>query len=147
MLIEMELREILTGVDIDPTIVLAEKNGKSRHLPILIGPYEVQMLEWAVFKKAAPRPLTHDLVLNVINGMGGKLHRVIVDQMSEDKSNMVGFYHGKLDVELNDHTRTWIDSRPSDAIVLAAKLSLPIFVEEDVLHQPESPPEEGDEQE
>lgn len=146
MLIEMELREILQGVDMEPLILLVEKGGGERQLPIMIGKYEVDMLRFAVFKERALRPLTHDLVLNVIAGLGGTLRRIIVDQISKQQGGGVisSCYHGKLDVEMADHTRTWIDSRPSDAIILATKLALPIYVDEEVLKsQDQEEPEDG----
>ena len=146
MLIEMELREILQGVDMEPLILLVEKGGGERQLPIMIGKYEVDMLRFAVFKERALRPLTHDLVLNVITGLGATLKRIIVDQISKQQGGGVisSCYHGKLDLEMADQTRTWIDSRPSDAIILATKLGLPIYVDEEVLKsQDQEEPEDG----
>ncbi|MBN1866509.1 bifunctional nuclease family protein [Candidatus Sumerlaeota bacterium] len=143
MLVEMELREILRGSDPGIPIVLVEKGGRHRQFPVVIGQYEAIVLENAVHHEVLERPLTHDLILNVVHGLGGKIRRVIVDKLVESTFN--GTFHGKLDIEQADHSSVWIDSRPSDAIILATKLGIPIFVEEQVLHQVHAEPTEEDE--
>ena len=71
--------------------------------------------------------MTHDLVLNVIGGLSGKLRRVIVDDLKQDT------FYGKLVVRTAAGTEELIDTRPSDAVVLAIKQRAPIFVAEHVL--------------
>ena len=147
MLVEMELREILTTGPIT-AIVLGEKNGQRRQFPIYIGLAEANALQMAVRKDTLPppgRPLTHDLILGVLEGLGAALRRVIVDDLVEDEHGG-GTFYGKLDVERSDHSTVWIDSRPSDAIVLATKASVDILVDEEVLRKAgaEPPPSESD---
>jgi hypothetical protein len=147
MLVEMELREILTTGPIT-AIVLSEKDGRERQFPIYIGPAEASALQLAVRKDILPpfaRPLTHDLILGVLEGLGATLRRVIVDKLVEEEGGG-GTFYGKLDVERSDHSTVWIDSRPSDAIVLATKMSVSIWVDEEVLRQvgAEPPPPEPD---
>jgi len=130
MLVEMELREIQI-VD-DPTrhqiVVLAEKEG-TRAFPIYIGLFEASAMDLAVHGQKAPRPMTHDLIYNVLDGVGAELLEVHVDELRNET------FYGKLVVRKENGEVVLIDTRPSDALVLAAKRGLPIYVEEDVLNE------------
>lgn len=131
--IEMEVREIQTSEDPRdlPIIVLAEKQGE-REFPIFIGHMEARALEEAVLGTTTMalglprRPLTHDLILNTIEGLGAQFHRVLITQLQNST------FYGALELEHNGQT-VRIDTRPSDAMVLAMKRKTPIFVEEKVL--------------
>lgn len=129
-LVPMQLREIQAyegqghGAQI---LILSEVDG-SRQFPIYIGFHEMDALDRAIHRKMAPRPLTHDLILNVIESMGGELERVIVDDLRDET------FYGKLGVRIKDGEEVLVDSRPSDAIVLAARQGAPIFVAEHVLN-------------
>lgn len=132
--VEMELREIQTTDDPreHAIVVLGEKDGGDREFPIYIGPVEARALEEAVVGEARipdhlRRPMTHDLILNFVDGLGAKLDRMLVTKL--EKSTFIG----ALEVKSAAGEVVRIDSRPSDAMVLAAKRSLPIFVEEQVL--------------
>ena len=126
-LIEMELREIqmIDNIGREQYIVLGEKEGE-REFPIVIGYAEALALDLALHQVISERPMTHDLVLNMAQGLDGELRRVVVDQM---RNNV---FHGKLEVGTPTGIRL-IDARPSDAIVLATKARVPIFVAELVL--------------
>lgn len=130
MLVEMELREIQI-VD-DPTrhqvVVLAEKGGE-RAFPIYIGLFEASAMDLAVHGQKAPRPMTHDLVYNILEEVGARLVEVRVDELRNET------FFGKLVVEKENGEVVLVDSRPSDALVLAAKRRLPVFVEEAVLDE------------
>lgn len=142
MLVEMELREVQVIEDSNQhPIVLAERNGK-RRFQIFIGTFEATALEVAIKNAQVPRPLTHDLIGNVLRGVGVRLTRVLVDQLVDDT------FHGKLVLEYPDGRSVQIDSRPSDAIVLAIKHTARIFVDESVIEkasrerdEPESGPD------
>jgi len=126
-MIEMELIEIHLSEDGGPqTVILAEKEG-NRSFPIFIGPYEIEILDHSIKGKQPQRPLTHDLCLNVMQALGGRLTGVVVDELQES------WFHGKLLVKDSDGTTVRVDTRPSDAIVLAMKEGVPIYVEESVL--------------
>ncbi|MFW6303961.1 MAG: bifunctional nuclease family protein [Candidatus Sumerlaeota bacterium] len=137
MLIEMELKQILRSAEM-AAIVLCEKKEPRREFPVYIDQVQAQALEFAVNGVRTPRPLTHDLVLNVIEGMGGKLRRVIIDKIEN------ATFYGKLDIEQRDHSSTWIDVRPSDAVVVGSKIMVPIFVDEQVLLNVNARPAEDD---
>ena len=130
MLVEMELREIQI-VD-DPTrhqvIVLAEKEGR-RAFPIYIGLFEASAMDLAVHGQKAPRPMTHDLIYNILEGLGAQLLEVRVDELRNET------FFGKLVVQKDSNEVVLIDSRPSDALILAAKAGLPIFVDDKVLDE------------
>jgi hypothetical protein len=130
MLVEMELREIQI-VD-DPArhqvVVLGEKNG-SRAFPIYIGLFEASAMDLAVHGQKAPRPMTHDLILNVLESVGAQLLEIRVDELRNET------FFGKLVVQKEDGEVVLVDSRPSDALILAAKGNLPVFVEDSVLEK------------
>lgn len=132
MMIEMELLEIqISEAGNHQIILLGEKEGR-RVFPIYIGLFEAAAMDQAVRGIPMPRPMTHDLILNVVRGVGAELKRVMVDQLLDDT------FHGKLQLELEDGREVMIDSRPSDAIVLACKCAVPIFVASQVLEEVES---------
>ena len=130
MLIEMELKEIQI-VD-DPSrpqvIILGEKDGK-RAFPIYIGYFEAHALDIAVKGIITPRPMTHDLIYNVLDSLGLHAERILVDELRDDT------FFGKLVVKDGNSEEYLIDSRPSDAIILAAKRNLPIFVDDGILRE------------
>jgi bifunctional DNase/RNase len=136
--IEMEIREIQTSDDPRdlPIIVLAEKGG-DREFPIFIGHIEARALEEAaVGSFATPsiqsrRPMSHDLILNVIEGLQSTFKRILVTKLEN------GTFFGALELIAVSGETTLIDSRPSDAMVLAMKRKIPIFVEEKVLAEVE----------
>jgi len=134
----MEIREIQTSDDPRdlPIIVLGERDGE-REFPIYIGHIEARALEEAaLFSMAAQeigfrRPLSHDLILNVIDGLGAALEKILITKLEN------GTFFGALQLKSPDGNVAEIDSRPSDAMVLAVKRKCPIFVEEKVLAEVE----------
>ncbi|HYG78134.1 MAG TPA: bifunctional nuclease family protein [Planctomycetota bacterium] len=127
MLIEFELFQvIITEGSQTQVIVVKEKSG-DRFFPIYIGHNEAMAIDRKLNDVQVPRPLTHDLLHNIIEQMGGRLARIIVNDMRDD------YYLAMLEVERDGQT-IQIDSRPSDAIALAVRAECPIFVEEQVLN-------------
>jgi uncharacterized protein len=128
--VEMELREIQIVEDFTTSqiIVLAEKYG-DRAFPIFIGLHEAMAMDLAVRGETTPRPLTHDLVLNTVDGAGATLVRVLIVKLEHET------FFGALELKTASGELTRIDARPSDAIVISAKRQAPIFVEEKVLRE------------
>lgn len=132
--IEMEVREIQTSDDPRdlPIIVLAEKNGTGE-FPIFIGHMEVRALEESVIGVVSNpfgyprRPMTHDLILNTIDGLTATFKRILITRLEN------GTFFGAIELDTQQGETVRIDSRPSDAMVLAMKRKTPIFVEESVL--------------
>ncbi len=108
-----------------PVLILKDLKDEAG-LPIWIGAMEAMAISMVLNKVAFPRPMTHDLLLNVIAGMGGKLARVEITALEE------GTYFADLVVIQNGQPRR-IDARPSDAVALALRAEAPILVAETVL--------------
>jgi len=131
-MIEMELNKIIIDEKRhDQVIVLKEKNG-ARLLPIIIGLNEASAIKLKLSGFEPPRPLTHDLLNSVIQDMGGRLEKIVIDALKENT------FYAKLYIKMDHQTKT-IDARPSDSIALALRANAPIFVEEAVLEKSDFP--------
>ncbi len=106
-------------------ILLKEINGV-RRLPIIIGAFEAQAIALEIEGIKPPRPLTHDLLKQVIDNLGATIVEVIVDELRENT------FYAKIILEVSTLTNE-IDSRPSDAIALAVRAQAPIYVTESVM--------------
>ena len=109
-------------------IVLKEKKG-DRTLPIVIGLFEAQAIYIKINNLPTVRPFSHDLMNDLITTMGGKLDRILVDELKSDT------FYAKLFVTTDNGKELIVDSRPSDAIALAIRSGCPIFVNEEVLER------------
>lgn len=127
MMVEMELVEIQISDAMGHQIIILQEKDGERNFPIFIGIFEAAAMDQAVKQISPPRPMTHDLILNCIRDLGGTLTGVFVDELRNDT------FHGKLLVRDGSGETIRIDSRPSDAIVIATKANVPIYVAEDVL--------------
>jgi len=130
----MELREVQMAADWsrEQVVVLGEVNG-NRTFPIYVGHYEAAQLDLALSGEQPPRPLTHDLVINAIRDLGGEVTRVIIDELRPMGLDKV--FCAKLAVTTDGGREIRIDSRSSDAIVIATKLGVPVYVDDGVLEQ------------
>ena len=108
-----------------PVVILQEKGGE-RVLPICVGPAEASAIALELAGVKFSRPLTHDLVKQVIVGLGGELNRVIITRVEENT------YYAELHIHRNNHV-VQVDARPSDGIAVALRLDAPIFTEEGLL--------------
>jgi len=106
-------------------ILLKEISG-IRRLPIIIGAFEAQAIALEIEGIKPPRPLTHDLLKQVIDNLGASIIEVIVDELRENT------FYAKIILEMSSMTNE-IDSRPSDAIALAVRAQAPIYVSESVM--------------
>src|SRR5262245_11619663 len=109
-------------------IILGERAGE-RAFPIFIGYNEAFALDMTLHGFKNERPMRRDLIYYVIEGVGAGLHSFVIDDLQSNT------FFGKLAIRSPDGSETLIDSRPSDAIVLATKRRLPIFVSESVLER------------
>jgi len=108
-------------------LILKETNGK-RKLPIIIGAFEAQSIALELEGMKPPRPLTHDLMRNIIDLFAISLNEVCINELRD------GTFYAKLTIEGLSETQE-VDSRPSDAIALAVRYGAPIFVGEEVLNE------------
>ena len=126
MPVEMKLKRIIISEVSDQQIIVLKEVDGDRSFPIVIGIYEATSIDRRVKGHIAPRPLTHDLVVNVIEQLGGELQDIFISDLREHT------YFAKLRIRM-DGQITEVDSRPSDAIALAVTAKVPIYVAEDVL--------------
>ena len=121
-------RIIISEINEQQVIYLKEIDGE-RAFPILIGLFEAHSIDRRVKGFTSPRPLTHDLIVNVVENMGGEFQDVIINELRD------GTYFARLRVR-QEGELIEIDARPSDAIAVAVTRTptLPIYVNEDVLH-------------
>ena len=115
-------------------IILKEKDG-NRTLPIVIGEYEAQSIALALEDLKPPRPITHDLTVNLLESIGVTIESVIISELKENT------YYAIIRIQKDLETLE-IDARPSDAIALAVRLGTNIFVNETVMDQAAYIPEE-----
>jgi bifunctional DNase/RNase len=126
--IHMELKRIIISeINEQQVIMLKEVEGE-RSFSIMIGIFEATSIDRRVKRMPSPRPLTHDLVANVIDQMGGELSDIYISELREHT------YFAKLRIKLNGEL-VEVDCRPSDAVALAVTASVPIYVAEDVLEE------------
>ena len=126
MSIQMELHKIIISeMQVEQIIVLKEVDG-DRKFPIVIGNGEAYAIDRRLKGHTHPRPLTHDLLADIIEKMGGVLERIEINDLQEHT------FYARLHIRQNSHTFK-IDSRPSDAIALGVATNVPIYVAEHVL--------------
>jgi bifunctional DNase/RNase len=126
MEIEMKIRGLMMDpVTNMPVVVLRDLEGKSL-LPIWVGIYEANAIALEIEKVQTPRPMTHDLLKNVLLGLQVRVQKVVVNDLRDDT------FYALIWMEREGQTLA-IDARPSDALALALRLDCPIFVEDHVL--------------
>lgn len=109
-------------------VILKELDG-DRRLPVLIGAFEAQSIAMAMEYMETPRPLTHDLITNLIKGINANLSSVKIIKLKD------GVFYSVLDIQSKKIGHREIDSRPSDALALALRMHAPIFVSTDIMDE------------
>jgi bifunctional DNase/RNase len=140
MLIELELVGVRVELPHNQPIVLLKEQTGYRFLPIWIGAPEATSIAFALQGVAMPRPLTHDLLRNVLADLAVGVERIVVTELRE------GTFFAEIELVHNGKT-VKVSSRPSDAIALAVRATVPIFAEEAVLAEAGIEIEDEDEQE
>src|SRR5499426_1583224 len=126
MEVEMKIRGLMMDpVNNMPIVILKDVNGNTV-LPIWVGVYEANAIALEIEKVTTPRPMTHDLIKNVLTGLESQVHKVVVTELREDT------FYAVIWLEREGHVVS-VDSRPSDALALALRMDCPIFVEDEVL--------------
>ncbi|MEE9400537.1 MAG: bifunctional nuclease family protein [Dehalococcoidia bacterium] len=127
-MIEMTIESIrVSMLNYQRVVILKEKEAE-RYLPIWIGPAEADAIAVKLQEHQVPRPLTHDLLGNIIGALGAAVNSIIVCDLRDDT------FFAKIVLAV-DGNQIEIDSRPSDAIALAVRVKVPIFAEEIVLEK------------
>lgn len=132
MQVQMQLTRIIISEISDQQFIYLKETEGERQFPILIGLFEATMIDRRVKKFKSPRPLTHDLVVNLVEALGGELDSVVISELKDH------IYYARLRIR-KDGEIIEVDSRPSDAIAVAVSCDphLPIYVEEEVLEDAE----------
>ncbi|HEX6384360.1 MAG TPA: bifunctional nuclease family protein [Anaerolineae bacterium] len=127
-MIEVVVDSIRISLVSQHRIVVLKEVDSERQLPIWIGPYEADAITIELQDVEVARPVTHDLLKNVIEAMGGKVSHVLIKALNDS------VFFASLFIDVNGDMQE-IDSRSSDAIALAVRVKVPIFVNEEVMDQ------------
>jgi bifunctional DNase/RNase len=118
------------GIALDPItnmpIIILKDQEEKRALPIWVGIFEANAIALELEKIATPRPMTHDLIKNILDGMGATVQQIVVNDLNDNT------FFAVIEVSYDGNVVN-IDSRPSDAIALALRVNAPIFVTEKVV--------------
>ena len=126
MEIEMKIRGLMMDPVTQMPIVVLKETNTDTVLPIWVGVYEANAIALEIEKVNPPRPMTHDLLKNLLVGLETQVHKVVVTELKEDT------FYAVIWLQRNGQIIS-IDSRPSDALALALRMDCPIFVDEEVL--------------
>ena len=125
-MLEMTIDSIrVSPMNYQRVVILKEKDS-DRYLPIWIGPAEADAIAVKLQDLSVPRPLTHDLLRTVIDTLGASVKHILVSDLQNDT------FFAKISLQSNGNSQE-IDCRPSDAVALAVRAQVPIYVEESVL--------------
>ena len=126
MLIEMTIKGLMVDpITNTPIVILKDKDG-DRVLPIWVGVFEANAIALQIENVATPRPMTHDLLRNIITDLDGQVDRIVVSDLKDN--TFFALIHLTVKGE-----GVAVDARPSDAIALALRTRAPILVEESVI--------------
>jgi bifunctional DNase/RNase len=126
MEVEMKIRGLMMDPVTNMPIVILRDTGGSTVLPIWVGIYEANAIALEIEKVNTPRPMTHDLIRNLLMGLEARVSKVVVNDLRDDT------FYALIWLEKGGEIIS-IDSRPSDALALALRVDCPIYVEEEVL--------------
>lgn len=126
MEVEMKIRGLMMDPVTNMPIVILKDSVGSAVLPIWVGIYEANAIALEIEKVTTPRPMTHDLLRNLLLGLEARVNKVVVSDLRDDT------FYALIWLERDGQMMT-IDSRPSDALALALRVDCPIYVEDQVL--------------
>src|SRR5450631_1340651 len=126
MEVEMKIRGLVMDPVTNMPIVILKDVGGASVLPIWVGVYEANAIALEIEKVSTPRPMTHDLLRNLLVGLEATVRKIVVTELKDDT------FYAVIWLDRGGEIIS-IDSRPSDAIALALRMDCPIFVEEEVL--------------
>jgi bifunctional DNase/RNase len=136
-MIKMEIKGLLMDPVSNMPVVILRDRDEGVFLPIWVGIFEANAIALEMEKIATPRPMTHDLLKNVLAELGYRVERVVITELKDNT------FYARIHLS-RAGTAVEVDSRPSDAIALALRSQAEIFVEEEVLEKSRSLRAEGD---
>jgi len=125
MEVEVELSRIIINETSDQQIIVLKERQGTRGFPIVIGIVEIFAIDRRLKGIKPPRPMTHDLLASIIESLGARVERIVIDDLRNHT------FYAKIHLSIDGRTVT-VDSRPSDAIALCAAIEAPIYVAEHV---------------
>ncbi len=134
-MVEVTIDSIRVSLMSQHRVVILKDVDSDRYLPIWIGNFEADAITMTLQEMEIVRPLTHDLLKNVIVELGAEVEHIVISDLKNE------VFYAKIVLEANGKRRD-IDSRPSDAIALAVRLHVPIFIEDAVMAKAAVQPEE-----
>ncbi len=130
-MIEMELNKIIIDEKRHDQLIALKEKGGERILPIVIGLNEASAIKLKISGFNPPRPLTHDLIFQMLKNLNVTIEKIIIDKLEENT------FHAKIIIKTASNELKTIDARPSDSIALAVRFHAPIFVEDEIIKQSE----------
>jgi bifunctional DNase/RNase len=127
-MIEMEITGVRVELATNQPIVLLRERGGERYRPIWIGAAEAAAIALSLQGVVTPRPMTHDLIQNILEDLQVNVHRIVVTELRDST------FFASIQLQRNGDSYE-ISSRPSDAIALAVRMAIPIFADESVLEE------------
>jgi bifunctional DNase/RNase len=128
MIISVKVDRVTLDTSNNRFVVILKDEINDRWLPIVVGPAEAQAIAFELEHVTPPRPMTHDLIRNLLSTLDVKILKVVVSDLRDNT------YYATIDLKKNG-SEDEIDARPSDAIALALRANAPIFVDEKVMAQ------------
>ena len=128
MLIEMKVKNLAFDLSKSGAMVFLEEINGKRVLPIWIGIFEANAIALELRKISTARPMTHDVILNIIKGLEAEATKIVVTELKDNT------FYAIIHINLKEG-EVEIDSRPSDAIAVALRVGTPIYVAEEVINQ------------
>lgn len=133
-MVEVSIDSIRVSLMSQHRIVILKDVNSERFLPIWIGPFEAEAITVCLQEMEIVRPLTHDLLRNVLQALGAEVLKIQITELRDD------VFYAQIVLRVNGR-EILIDSRPSDALALAVRVHVPIYVEESVMHEAATRPE------
>ena len=127
-MVEMELSRIVIDENREEQIIVLKEVKGKRIFPIIIGIYEAAAIDRKIKNIKTPRPLTHDLIINFVRAFNSSITKIIINDIKKNT------FYSRIFLKFNGK-EIEIDSRPSDAIVLAVHLKVPIYVDEKIIKE------------
>jgi bifunctional DNase/RNase len=135
-MVEVEIDSIRVSLMSQHRVVILKEVDSERFLSIWIGPYEAEAITVSLQELEVSRPLTHDLLRNLLVALGAEVKQVNITELKDD------VFHANILISINGR-EVEIDSRPSDALALAVRVHVPVFVDEAVMDEAATEPEDG----
>ncbi len=128
MLVEVKVKNLAFDLSKSGAMVFLEEMNGKKVLPIWIGIFEANAIALELRKIATARPMTHDLILNIIKGLEAEVTKIVVTELKDNT------FYATIHITTKEG-ETEIDSRPSDAIAVALRVGTPIYVADEVINQ------------